>query len=322
MRSSGSIIPLLLICILCVCLSGCIHTYPEGDGTDPTLVRVGVEVELDISWETKEIPFTKSQQEYEYRLVIEFTRNGENIGRCEHHLLPEELANNSVRLIMPFEFRAVNYQVTAWLDCCDPQSFQDIAYDTKSLSSIVRTDNHLSWDEKATCAFVSSEINLQKYKDQWGAQVVVPLSMSSPLGRFRIIAEDMEEFLGYISKNLAQGETYSICLSFARRVPRGFDAIRNEAISYLESPEYYFPLLPENPTIADGAVFVDREGAMLTASVLVYNSARVIVSKSPEITFPLERGKLTVVTGALLTDYYTNSLNVNNIWDGEIIIEI
>lgn len=308
--------------------AGCIHTYPDGEGIDPTLLKVGVEVDIDLSWEPNGVSFTKSDDNsYSggYRLIIEFSRNGDTYERCEHFLTSEEYSQGSIKLIMPFDFHAVAYTVSAWLDCADSPETTVYQYNTQNLYEITRHDNHIIWSDRMACGFARTEVNFREYKDQWNAKVVIPMTLTPPIGRFEFIATDFTDFLKHIENAIDKGETYSICLSFERRISNTFNVHRKDATTYLTSPEYYFPFPVQTPSdgrIVSGSVFVGEDSRTVTARVLVFNSARMIVSKSPSIDFPLERGKITVITGEMLTDYYTGSFNINNIWDGEIVIEL
>ncbi|MBD5356688.1 MAG: hypothetical protein HDR88_06755 [Bacteroides sp.] len=303
----------------------CIHTYPDGEGVDPTLVQIGVEVSIDASWETLAINFSKAEDRinnFDYRLIIEFTRNGKQIGRCEHFLTQEEYAAGHIKLIMPFDFHAVTYNVTAWLDCVEAANHKNSTYYTDDFYEIVRNDHHVIWSDDKMCVYGQTDIDLHAYKDKWGAKVKVPLTLSPPIGRFKIIASDMEGFQDYIKTLKNQEETYSVCIAVDSHIPKEFNAIDNKVIFYQDPAEYYFPMPESGSEIASGEFFVDETGTQISAKIIIYNSARLIVSKSPTITIPLERGKVTAITGSLLTDFYTNSINVNTVWDGEIIIEI
>lgn len=311
----------MLACVIVSAFSGCIHTYPNGDGYDPTLVQAGIELSFDINWETNNVSFTKANDK-RFRLTIEMTRNNNSVGICEHYLSEEEFVAGNVRLIMPFKLHAVAYKVTAWLDIVEYDGNNSLVYDLSSLSEIRRADNHISWTDRELCATSTTNVNLYTYKDQWGAKAIIPMRLTTPLGRFQIIATDTEKFRDFISESVKRGETYSICLSIENRIARGFNAYEGEIAGYLESPEYYFPFPGDGSIMANGSLFSNDEETFIKARVLVYNSARIIISRSPSIQFPLQRGKVTVIKGDLLTDYYTNSINVNNIWDGEIIIEL
>lgn len=325
MKTIQQITKSIYAAVIIMMISSCIHTYPHGDGVDPTLVRIGVEVNIDVSWETQDIPVTKSETEIsdiEYRLIIEFSRNGKNVGRCEHYLTPQQYALGNVKLIMPFDFHAVTYDVIAWLDCVEPGGDQNPYYDTTSLTNVFRTDNHISWKEDKICVCGKTSVNLQEYKDKWGIKVTVPIKLTTPLGRLQIIASDIDEFSEYTAPYLEQGEQYSVCLSFENRLGKGYNIWDNIVTNHVDNPEFYFPLPLNDNTIIEAAFFPGENELLLNAKILIYNSARIIISKSPSIQFPIERGKITIINGKLLTDYYTNNINVNNIWDGEIIIEL
>ncbi len=328
MRNVGKHIISTLLLMQFLLLSGCIHTYPDGDGVDPTLVQIGLEVSIDLSWQPQEVSLTKAESStYDggYRLIVEFTRNGNTHGRCEHYLTAEEYREGNIRLIMPFDFNAVNYKVSAWLDCADTAETPGTYYNTGNINEITRVDNHIIWSGEMVCGFAQADINLQEYKDQWNAKVVIPLTLTSPIGRFEFCATDFSEFYAHVQDAIGKGETYSICLSFECRIAYIFNVGRSEPSNYHQSPEYYFQF-PEQPPsdgkIISGSVFVGESAQTVATRVLVFNSARMIVSRSQPIEFPIERGKLTTITGEMLTDYYTGSFNINNIWDGEIIIEL
>lgn len=323
---------ILTLCLVWWSMSGCIHSYPDGEGVDPTLLQVGVELSVDIDWQPIGASLTKaSGVSADHRLLIEFSRNGKLHGRCEHRIPADEYAEGKIRLIMPFDFNAVEYTVTAWLDCVDNSpTFESNScfYNASSLSEIKRADNHISWAEEAECAFASTSINLEEYRDRWNAKVVVPLSLYSPIARFEFVATDFDKFYDYVSDKVNRGETYSVCLAFECMIATAFNAKKDEASIYLTSPEYNFPFpIPDTPASFDGKIisasaFVSDKPQTLKAKVLIFNSARMIISKSPSMEFPIERGKLTTVTGDMISDFYTGSFDINNIWDGEIIIEL
>lgn len=328
MKCEARHIAVLLLLLQTMLFSGCIHTYPDGEGEDPTLLQVGVEVDIDLSWEPEDVAFTKAGDDvYDggYRLIIEFSRNGDTFGRCEHFLTSEEYRQGKLKLIMPFDFHAVAYTVRAWLDCAESAETAGRFYNTENLNEISRRDNHISWSGEMACGFAMTEVNLREYKDQWNARAVIPMTLTSPIGRFELVASDFDDFYSHIQNAVSKGETYSVCLSFECRIPSTFNVGRKDATTYLTSPEYYYPFpehMRSDGRIVSGSVFVGENARTVTVRVLLFNSARMIVSKSPSIEFPLERGKVTVITGEMLTDYYTGSFNINNIWDGEIVIEL
>lgn len=330
MKRVGTAIENICFFLLMLVMVSCIHTFPSTDSVDPTLLEVGVDLSLDIDWTVIDYPLSKADDSKpinDYRLIIELSRNGSYVGRYEYFMTQKEYERGNIQLKIPFEFRAVGYKASIWLDCVDALTHNSLHYDAKYLSYINRMDHHISWDDEKACVFGTTDINLQAYRDKWGSKVLMPIHLKSPMGRFRIIATDMPMFSEYVAESIAKGETYSVCVSFEDNVAQAFNANDGVPVDYLDNPEYYFPLsksalIADSPEVVSGMLFAGERGSMVSAKVVIYNSARVIVSKSPTITFPVERGKITVVTGDVLTEYYTNTINVNNIWDGEIVIEI
>ena len=106
----------------------------------------------------------------------------------------------------------------------------------------------------------------------------------------------------------------------------GFDAfnmlpIRNEE-ERSETIKLNLPFgIYDELVLADGYLFtLDEEN--VTMRLTVHNSARMIVVRTPLFRFSLKRGTITYVRGEFLSDTFNNNLTVDNVWAGEIIIDV
>ena len=46
------------------------------------------------------------------------------------------------------------------------------------------------------------------------------------------------------------------------------------------------------------------------------------VVKTPEFSFKVKRGMISIVTGEFLSEMFLNHIRVDNVWEGEITIDI
>ncbi len=311
-----------------IILCGCIHDHPGPDAHDPTLVNVAIEVTPPPEWEEKSLNVKTREDSHEsqHRIIAEVMRNGKKEWRHEQIISGEEYSSGPIIIRLPFSLHAVEYTLSVWSDILHPESAP--AYDAELLNHVTPSEPIPFWESRNDCSFFSNYIDLRKYRNQWDSKVVVPTALSRPIARFEIVATDLQEFLDYTEFERQHGETYTVTLSGHSRIESVFDATSSSGATsfFISMPDKTIPLSlyghPPDEILLHSCALFPEEEASIDATITVYNSARLIMAKSEEFTIPLERGKVTRVKGNFLTNFYKNSINVDNIWNGEILIEI
>ena len=319
---------LIFSLILCVMSSGCIHEYPDGNSNDPSGVEVGIELTLDLKWGEDEMQpnfSTRARGDSQLRVVTEVSRNGDIVGHDETFVNDEEIKLGKMRRRLPFQLHAVNYDIAVWCDYYDPTAREGY-FDASDLKAIEHTNPGIEWSEDRKCGYSKDNLDLRQYKGQWDVRIIKEMALSHAGARFRLITTDMRRFVEEEIDAIEDGETYTITVNYGIGTSNFFNAFTGRALSSYSASSSTKPFKPSytiygDMTISEGFILCDEEETV-TMSVTVHNSARMIVVKSPEFSFKVKRGMISIVTGEFLSEKFNNNISVNNIWEGEIIIDI
>lgn len=335
-RESMKRLILHLLSLLAFIWQGCIHTYPEEEGMDPTSVAVNIELSFNLNWEQviSYHPATKSDlppqdnlntgKEDIHRFIVEISAEGEKQLRHEHYLSQEEFNRGTLTLRVPAILKPTVYQVTAW---CDIANGIDSTghFNVNSLSDIYPVSPRSDLRQVDDCATASAPLDLTSFRNSLSGMLLLPLSMTSPAACFRLMTMDVEEFIRYADPAIQAGETYSLALSYESSRPTAFNASTGLPVNYMDNMELSIPLptlYSQQAVICSDWLFLGDSKETISICLTLFNSARVPVSRIRHIQIPLQRGKITTVRGDFLTNFQSNVINVDNIWDGEIIITI
>lgn len=318
----------ILILGLLINLTGCIHEYPVDGGADPSKIEAAVELTIDLKWgenETEALFGSRGRNDSGARMVIEISRAGELIGRDSFGVSESEIAEGEVYHKLSFNLHALNYDMAVWCEVTEPGS-EDFYFNSSDLSFINFSGNELLQDGRRECGFVSENLDLRAYKGKWGVKVVKEAKLNHPGAKFKLVTTDMRRFVEEELDGIEKGETYTLTINYGVDTAHGFNAYTGEAVREYELRKTTGELIPTHTIfneieIANGYLFCGEE-ENITMSVSVHNSARVLVVKSPEFRFPVKRGMVSIVKGEFLSEKFTNNIKVDNVWEGEIIIDL
>lgn len=306
----------------------CIHEYPNDSPDNPSAAHVDIQLTIDLDWKyfIEEIGFsTKARNSANYQLIVEVTKDSELKGREEVFFSAEEFANGTLRHTLPFTLKPAAYSIAAWVNAVDDHG-KNHFYETSSLSNVEQLSLPVKWDETMICGYAADILDLREYRGQTNVDVVKKMTVTHCGGRFELVATDINDFLGAQKNALLQGESYTMTLSFSPESPFGFNlfsggVLRNGNLSE-RTGELSLPFgLYDELTIASGFIFCKAdEDVELTLSV--HNSARQLIVKTPPFRLPIKNGYVTRAKGNFLSNEFRNSIDINNIWEGEITIEL
>ncbi len=316
----------ILSLILAFTWQSCIHTYPDNNAEDPTKVEIAVDLTLNLKWSQllSYHPQTRSS-DVAHRFIIEIATQGATPFRHEQIIDSDDFNDGFVRIPIPVTLKPIVYSISAWCDIIDPETSEPLAFDATTLSSITPFFPHEKPSLLEGCGFATSSIDLTPYGNKLSTRLIIPLELTPPVARFQFNTTDVNEFLNFADEAIQKGETYSVTLSFDSSIPSIFDAAEGEPSGYANSIEVSSQLpalFSQEMTICSDWIFASKEKKEITLTLTLYNSARMIVSRIQGITIPIERGKTTTVKGDFLTNFYSNSITVDNLWDDEIIITL
>lgn len=324
--------------IVWIGLTGCIHTYPSPEGAiDPTEIEATLLLRFDEEWAGKDFIFqeTKGYQfshdtradRWPRRIYAEIKESSGKRHSFSTVAMPEEIVEGSYRLELPFKLKADSYIATLWADCLDPTTLQPLGYDISNTSLIKELAQRGEESDRRTCVTAIQEIDLRHLAGEWDSKVEQEITLTTPMARFRLIADDYQEFLQETEEVRRRGEKYQVTVEYNSEIPGGFSLLDGEAMDPVNGRSFSSPLtiltFPGiEMSIGSDWLFNPPGEYMHTVTVTVFNSAKAIVSQTPGITFPMQRGHITTVKGKMLTNFIKGGIQIDNIWAGEIIIEI
>lgn len=165
----------------------------------------------------------------------------------------------------------------------------------------------------------------------------VHVDMRRPLGKYVIIATDVEQF---ISRTLSrQGleappkidsrgfdfSKYRVRLVYSGYLPTSFNMFLNKPVDSTLGVSYFsdIKLLSDTEaTLCFDYVMVNGSEAKVDAVVQIVDENDQIMAQSSPMRIPLVRGKLTEVRGDFLTATSSSGVSINTKFDGEYNIEI
>lgn len=327
-----------LLLILSIGSGGCIHTYPSPEGAiDPTEIEASLLLRFNEDWAGKEFDLqeTKGNQPTDATRAADrprriYTEIKESSGKRRNFTVtatPEEWAGGTYRLQLPFKLRPDTYAATVWVDCLDPASGDPAGYDISDTYLIKELAARGEESDRRTCLTAMQELDLRHLAGKWDSEIEKEVTLTTPMARFRLIADDYQDFLEQTEEVRRKGERYYVTVEFDSEIPGGFSLSEGAAMDPVKGARFSSPLailtFPGiEMSIGSDWLFNPPGEYMHTVSVTVFNSAQAIVSQTPGITFPMQRGHITTVRGKLLTNFITGGIRIDNIWAGEIVIEI
>jgi len=311
--------------------SGCIHEYPDNEGTDPTLLTVEVGLTLHLQWEdypNKTKAATRSADNYRRRFIMEVQHEGQTVHR--QTVIPEGFTEGQTDFLLPetLILHALEYTVAVWTDYTDGDSGADLYYNADNMRGITINTPYTGNTDYRDCHYATTSLDLRPYRNQWNARVRLDVDMKRPLAKYRIVAADVEGYLQLqAAENYPPVEELTVAIIYEGFVPSSFNVATgspNDAttgISYAKN----LPALPAGTShvqLGSDLIWVNGGDTFVTVTVLITDSRGDIVSRIPGVRIGYRRGYLTTVSGNFLTAGKTSGgVQVDTDWGEDIIIE-
>lgn len=331
---SLSIIIVSLALFAAMSLTGCIHTYPTPEESiDPTEIEVELTVEFADDWSDIHTSLSEDANDatraesWPRRLYIELTGNNGAKEKVTRVIEPQEISEGHYTFILPFKLRAEEYAIAAWSDYLEPETLEPMGYDISRPEVIRALLPYGEETQKRLCLTATDRLDLRHLAGKWEVTERTNLTLSLPVSRFRLVATDYEDFMAQTEQARRQGEKYYVTLTYDSDIPTAFSLSDNTAMDPTSGIEFTSPILlitvpGIEMSIASDWLFGPPGQCSHTVSISIFNSAKAVVSQTIGISIPTERGKITTVSGKFLTNFITGGIQIDNIWAGEIIIEL
>ena len=233
------------MCILAFTMfTGCIYEYPTetsgGEiGIDPTAVTLNAQLSLKLKMPSSvqgedaiERPVAGESPDYRHRFVMDVYENRVFVKR---QVFYKDITDGKEEIALPvsLDLHARKYEVAVWSDYVRvPDEEKGITeteeyfYDTKSnylltaLSINGRANNEYK-DVFCGC----SEVDLSNFRNQWGAEADIDMELTRPVGRYQLVANDVDDFLKRIESGEVKGKKFTVRLKYALYLNVGYNVL-------------------------------------------------------------------------------------------------
>ena len=303
-----------------IALGGCVHQFPDGDGTDPTLVRVAINVTPgdDLLPLDGNAAKPRAGERAARRLVIEARREGKTVDR--QVILAVINAAGEPTFPVTLRLHALDYTLVAWCDNGEAATGNDLHYNTSNLSLVTRATPGDGNTNERDCLRGSIPLDLREYRDTWNAGVNVTLPLDRPIARHELVATDARQFL----ESRTAGETYTVTVAYGFYFPLGCNAVTGEPERSTMNVTFTVPLdITDDGSgemlVASDNIFTGNEASYLPVSIEIKDSKGKSVSRTTGINVAYQRGRVTTVRGRFLTNRFDTGVGIDPDFDDDDI---
>ena len=315
---------LIVLFITSLSLEGCIHDYPHGTGKIPATSYIDMEITYNLIWDRRNHFIdlqTKAQSERPHHFVMEAMKDGKVVCRDELSLSETEFSFGKFTHTFSKALSNDVHQFAVWYEMEDENGKRSFAYD--DLKGIHLQTTSIKNSEFMNSGFVNRTLDINDYITSGES---IQMNLQHAGARFEIVSTDVQQFISEHKNALNQGDTFNLQVIISDTAPTSLNAYESTTFfngnSQILSGDLFFPFAEyEELKIAEGFVFSNDE-SYLTMKIIVYNGAKAIVTQTPLFSFPVKTGRITTVRADFLSFPIDGSLGVDNIWDGDIEIDL
>ena len=353
-------IHLLTALLMQICLSGCVHEWPEDPYPREATATLRLEFDSDLPFYTlveynpqsrdthpaADIP-GRSDDRIPYRHTLRYTVNAYEPGTRtlveSRTFFKDDIStvDHEVTMTLP---RGV-YTIYVWADYTDAAApDRNMYYSPADFAEITLSPSpHIGGTDFRDAARGSIEIDLRggQGSEQWeDVHVAGTVRMERPLARFRFITTDLQEFLSRYEAAVAANEPsrepskspaailseYKVRLRYSGFMPSSYNIFTDAPADALTGSSF-----DGNMKVIDDSevelgfdyVFVNHADASVDVAIELYSrhSGELVAACDP-VTVPLRRSHLTEVRGRFLTATSTGGMGINPGFNGSFDIEI
>lgn len=238
---------------------------------------------------------------------------------------------NKAVITVPADYR--KYRVIAWMDFVPEGGTEDLYYTGGDLTNISFNGAYVGSEEHRDAFRGASDVDLSRYQGV-GITIDRPVKMTRPLGKFRVLALDRENFISQYNIRhgiapAADSETktdvnlddFTVVFTYVGYAPSAYDAVEDVSIDAESGLEFTSGITDAGDgTLELGYdyVFADAGGeTTVTVSVALYEQGYESPLSQNTFAVPLRRGGITTVTGNFLTSSGGGGITVSPQFDGE-----
>lgn len=339
---------ILLMSLLSVVSTSCVHEWPEMPDTRP----VALTIRHELPWRLYNFNYSEltrgsgrgdTDRDLEVRYIFEVYPEGSTdilIDRFEMRRSDLTLADFSTYINLP----AGKFDVWVWSDYCRSASDTGLFYDAANFGSI-RYSMPYTGDSEQKDAFQGKfTVDIPSILDN-EVELDYTVELHRPLTSYAFLSTDLDKFLtDEISRRqieLSQADAeamtidkairgvdfskYKAVFTYTGYLPSEYSMFRNKPIDSMTGVSFEANLrIVDNNEVLIGFdyFFINGKESYITVSVEIYDENDIRVSYVPAVNIPVERNRATIVRGDFLTSEATGGVGINPSFTGSFDIPI
>jgi len=303
-----------------------IHEFPQGDGIDPTKVKLHLKYTFDLDIETfktitpLQSPTRAAGLQMDARCVVEVNRvTGKDSKLVTRYVASKAQMTEAVTAFdTVLMLNAAKYKIAVWVDYVDHGTLSDKYFKTESLSAVTLNRNPYGAGNDDQDAFSGVfDIDLTPYAKQWNMSVDYQGQLLRPQAKIVVITTDVDEYLTRLGTRATDISSFTARISYQSNIPRVYSDYSGNPTDVVTGVGFTSNLQALSATealMSTDYVLVNNQESEVSFNMDVMDQAGDVVKSIP-ITAPIARGKMTVIRGNFLTGNYNSPITIDPDFD-------
>ena len=299
-------------------------------------IRIRVELNVDFTPISDPIFCTYAEArsgDYDVRYQIEiYAASGADAGKMvERKVWTSDVISEGATIVTTdVGLHTEKYDIYAWIDFVPKGTSEDHHYITSDLRKVTIADPNVRGIDSRDAFAGKTSADLTPYRDETVVDITIPVDMERPFGKFKVITTDVRRFLDTYKPH----ETYTdivpaqtLC-RYTCYFPTSYnlDTRLADVNDFKLGVEHSAEVTEEednSAVLTYNYVLVCNDNTTVTAEVEVWNKDGEKLVTTRNIMIPIQRNKLTIVSGEFLTkDLGSGGVGVDDSFDDEFVIII
>lgn len=299
-------------------------------------IRTRVELNVDFSPISDPIYCTYAEArsgDYDVRYQIEiYATSGVDAGKMVERKVwtSDVISEGATSVTTDVGLHTEKYDIYAWIDFVPKGTSEDHHYITSDLRKVTIADPNVCGIDSRDAFSGKTSADLTPYRDETVVDITIPVDMERPFGKFKIITTDVRRFLDTYKPQ----ETYTDIVPVRTLcrytcyfpTPYNLDTRLADVNSFKLDVEHPAEVTEEednSAVLTYNYVLVCNDNTTVSAEVEVWNKDGERLVTTRNIKIPIQRNKLTIVSGEFLTkDLGSGGIGVDDSFDDEFVIII
>lgn len=299
----------------------------EGEiGVDPTQVILDANITLNLELPGTDRTIFEIPDTVMHRFIVEAYNSDRELVQRQV-IYDKNTEATSFALPVSMRLHAASYRIVVWSDyvrVSDPGA--QLYYNAESLTPVINNGSYRA-NTNAKDAFAGyADLDLHPYADRWNARIEADIELLRPLGRYELVAQDVEAFRRRLAEGSVQGTTFSARVKYAGYLAVGYncyDMIRKHSLNYMTyTTRFRVPADATELSLAFDYIFVAPDEELdVPVEIEIVNENSVTVSRT-QISLPVQRNMNIIVKGRFLTSTADGGLSIDPGYDGDVTVDV